>query len=363
MDVIIDTNIIVSDFYMKNANFILLFDFSKKVPFDVYIPEIVYDEIFSKYREMLSDKLISYQKSIVQFKTLLASSDYDFLSFDLEMECENYKDFVDEKITKGKLKLLPYPKTSHKDIVAHELSRKKPFKSNGSGYRDKLIIDTIFEKYKIPQESVIFISNNLNDFGVEPDFDKDLFYGKKVSNQFKFRIINKLANFIDQYIQPMKQVNNEFETILQLSDFTGTNISDWLLLNMKDIIYDNGLGYAIMGLEEGYGTVMLHKIDFIKNIAVSDFTKTDDNLAVGKIIIDADLVMYISGDQDDFLRSESWRDFFEYDASERYVDISTWQSVSTRITISIIIDITKNEIISYEPISVYGESGKISFEW
>lgn len=129
-----------------------------------------------------------------------------------------------------------------------------------------------------------FISNNLNDFGVEPDFDKDLFYGKKVSNQFRFRIINKLSNFIDQYIQPMKQLNNEFETFLQLSDITGINISDWLLLNMKDIIYDNGLGHAIMGLDEGYGTIMLHKMDFIKNIAVSGLTKTDENIAVGKIL-------------------------------------------------------------------------------
>lgn len=62
MNIILDTNIVVSDFYMKNANFRLIFDFSKKVPFDVCIPEIVYDEIFFKYREMLSDKLIAYQK-------------------------------------------------------------------------------------------------------------------------------------------------------------------------------------------------------------------------------------------------------------------------------------------------------------
>lgn len=363
MDVILDTNIIVSDFYMKSENFRLLFDFSKKVPFEIYIPEIVYDEVLIKYREMLEDKLIAYQKAIVQLRNFLVCSDYDFLNFDLEMECENYKDFVDEKITKGKLKIIPYPRTLHKDIVAHELSRKKPFKLNGSGYRDKLIIDSIFEKFKFPEASVIFISNNSNDFGVEPDFDKDLFYGIKVSNQFRFKIINKLSSFMNQYIQPIKQVNTDLKTILQLNDFTGTSISDWLLLNMEDIIYNNDLGYAIMGLDERYGTILLHKIDFIKSIVVTDFTRMDENITVGKIIVDANLIMYISGDQDDCLHSETWRDFLGYHESEGNVDISTWHSVSTKITISIVIDIEKNRVISYDPISVDGESGKISFEW
>jgi len=363
MDVILDANIIVSDFYMKSVNFRLLLEFSKKIPFEIYIPEIVLDEVLNKYREMLENKLIAYKKSIAQLSTLLPSSHYDFLDFDLEIECENYKDFINEKFKERRFKLLPYPQTPHKDIVTHELSRKKPFKSNGSGYRDKLVIDSIFEKFKVPEASVILISNNSNDFGVEPDFEKDLFYGKKVSNHFRFRIKNKLSGFIEQYIQPIKQINNDIKTIPQLSDSTGINISDWILLNMKDIIYDNGVGYAIMGLDEGFGTILLHKIDFIKSILVSDVTEMDENITACKIKIVADLIMYISGDQDDFLRSKSWCDFFEYDVSEGHVDISTWQSVSTDIVISVVIDKSESKIISYDTISVDGVCGNVSFEW
>lgn len=363
MDIILDTNIIVSDFFLKSANFRLLFEYSKKIPFEVYIPEIVLDEVLTKFHEMLEEKYILYKKSIAQLNPLLPSSHYNFLDFDLEVERENYEDFIKDKIKDGKLKLLPYPKTTHKDIVMHELSRKKPFKANGSGYRDKLVIDTIFEKFPVPEASVIFISNNSNDFGIEPEFEQDLFYKVKVSNQTRFRIKNKLSGFIEEYIQPIKQINNDIKTIPQLSKYTGIDISDWVLLNMGDIIYDNGIGYTIMGLEEGYGTILLHKIDFIKSISVSDVTEMDENITTCKIKIITDLILFLSGDQDDFLHSESWREFFDYNISEGWVDISTWHSISTDIVISIVIDNEKSEIISYDPISVDSELGSASFEW
>lgn len=362
-EVYIDTNIIVSDFYMRSSKFRFLFEFSKKIAFDILIPEIVFDEVINKYSEMFEKQILVYDKSIAQLKPFLYGRGIDFLTFDIAMQVDSYKDFLSDLVKTGKIKLIPYPKTAHKSIVLHELSGKKPFKDNGAGYRDMLIIESIFEKFKIPEESIIFISNNSRDFGEEPNFHEDLFLGKEISNKFRFKIKNSLTSFLEEYVTPIMKIDEDIKTIPQMSEITGFNISNWVLKEIKDIIYDNGVGYAIMGLDEGYGTVMLHKIDSVKSLSVADVIKLDDGTITCNVIIDGIFVMYVSGDQDDFMHSESWREFFDYDASEGSVDISSWPSVSAKITISIVIDIAKGEINSYSPISVKGENGWVEFDW
>lgn len=129
-----------------------------------------------------------------------------------------------------------------------------------------LIIESIFEKFTIPEESIIFISNNSRDFGEEPNFHEDLFLSKKISNKFRFKIKNSLTGFLEEYVTPIMKIDEDIKTIPQMSEITGFNISNWVLKEMKDIIYDNGVGYAIMGLDKGYGTAMLHKIDSVKSL-------------------------------------------------------------------------------------------------
>ena len=55
MIVVLDTSIIVRDFFMKSSKFRILFDYSKKIPFEIFIPEVVYDELVNKYKEKLME--------------------------------------------------------------------------------------------------------------------------------------------------------------------------------------------------------------------------------------------------------------------------------------------------------------------
>lgn len=363
MQVILDTNIIVSDLYMKSSKFRLLFEFSKKIPFDILIPEVVIDEVIHKYSEMFKKQLLIYEKSISQLKPFLYGRNHDFLTFDITMQEESYRDYLNDLVKNEKVKLIPYPETKHKSIVLHELSGKKPFKDSGAGYRDMLIIDSICEKFKFPEESIIFISNNSNDFGIEPNFHEDLFFGKEVSNKFRFKIKNSLTSFLKEYITPIMKIDKDIETIPQMSEIAGFNISNWVLEEMKNIINDNGISYAIMGLEEDYGTVMLHKIDSVKSISIADVIKVDDKTITCNVIIDGIFIMYVSGNEYDFMRSESWREFFAYNGSEGIIDMWCWPQASAKITISIVIDIAEREINSYSPILVEGEKGLVKFDW
>ena len=54
MLIILDSNILIKDFYMRKANMQLLRKFGK-----VIIPEIVYDEVRNKHRERLEAALVA----------------------------------------------------------------------------------------------------------------------------------------------------------------------------------------------------------------------------------------------------------------------------------------------------------------
>ncbi len=136
MNVILDTSIIVSDFHMKSVNFKMLFDYSKKIPFEIFIPEVVYDELKNKYKEQFEGYLISYEKSISKIKSLLLGRNMDFLSFDIDLQVESYVDYLDGMLKNKRFTLLPYPKTTHKNIVMHELSRKKPLLNDAKIWAD-----------------------------------------------------------------------------------------------------------------------------------------------------------------------------------------------------------------------------------
>ncbi|MDF2655302.1 MAG: hypothetical protein K0R19_1776 [Bacillota bacterium] len=360
MHVILDTNIIVSDFYLRSPNFRLLFEYSDLLPYDIFLPEVVYDEVLNKYSEFLKKYVIEYEKSISQLKPLLIEKK-KFRGIDINKQYESYKRLLDDNIETKRIKLIPYPKTSHKKIVADELARNKPFKQNGLGYRDKLIIDSIFEKFTIPEESVVFISNNKNDFGEEPNLFEDLFKNSNVKNTFNYKILNTLGSFVTQYIQPIKSINQEIDDILKLKKVTGVNIERWLLCNLKDVIYD--IGHDIMCLDEGHGTILLHRIDCINSISVSEVTKLSRNEISCKIRIDGRFAMYVNGDQHDFLLSESWKDFFDYSLSEGDISISTWPLVNVKLTFSIVVDIKKKEVASYDPISVDSDYGATEYAW
>lgn len=363
LNIVLDTSIIASDFFMKSSKFRILFKYAEKVPYDIYLPEVVYDEVLNKYQEMFQKQMEIYEKALAQFNPLLQGKNYDFLGFDIDIEIENYEYFLKDQIKKNRLKLLSYPKTSHREIVRHELSRKKPFKSNGSGYRDKLILDTILENFYLSKEITVFVSNNSNDFGQEPSFHQDLFFGKKVPSANRYIIKNTLSSFINDYIHPIQQVDNHVKTISQLSNRVGLNISDWLLANLKSIINSNGIAYAIMGLDEGFGSVLLSKVDYIKNVVIFDVLQIDDSTISCSIRLEANLLMSVSGNRENFVHSESWKEFFADESFDENVSLFTLKSVMTKLTISIVIDVEQISIVSFDPLEIEGRDGTIDLTW
>ena len=70
MKIVLDTNIIFSDFHLKGAKINGLCESVKSTGDSVYIPAIVVDESINKYREKLQECKSKIDKSISDFKRL-----------------------------------------------------------------------------------------------------------------------------------------------------------------------------------------------------------------------------------------------------------------------------------------------------
>ena len=58
-------------------------------------------------------------------------------------EKEEYAKFFYAQIRRLNINIIPYPSTSHKDLVSRDLARKRPFQESGKGYRDALIWESL----------------------------------------------------------------------------------------------------------------------------------------------------------------------------------------------------------------------------
>lgn len=172
--IILDTSVLVNDFWLVGASFRTLRDLLNVFDAHVFLPELVVDETLNKFAEVLAAALnksrhLDYllnRKVIARVK--------------LEATLARYKDFIrdlfyplsDEggEVTFSEL---PYPEIPHSDVVERLLQGKRPFRGGSDrekGYRDYLIWLSVVEIVRDnPGRDVIFVSENVNDFGAEAD--------------------------------------------------------------------------------------------------------------------------------------------------------------------------------------------------
>ncbi len=170
MKVILDTNVVIADYRLNNPNSKVLLEAAKKGDVEIIIPELVLDEIRNKYRQHLS-KSIAILNSKVDDITKKTGREVDSKigKRKLELFISEYNKFLEELIDELNINTIEYPIIDHKIIAAKAIQRKKPFKENGSGYRDSLIWENVksllspFDETSVTPE-LVFISNNKSDF-------------------------------------------------------------------------------------------------------------------------------------------------------------------------------------------------------
>lgn len=241
MKVIIDSNTIIGDFFMKSPNFTLLLDNSKNKQIDLYIPQIVIDEVVNKYEQQLSKIGNDLITSIKKYNKLSESEIISPITeTEIQKKVEDYRYRILKIFNESLATILDYPKVDHSVLAKKAMTHKKPFNSNEKGYRDNLIWENI--KSIISDENpdavvspdLVFLSGNHTDFAgnknelhedllrelIEEDKSQDVIlyeslgeFNEKVSKlylaeaiKFKEKIENKdfwdfdLKNIIDKFL-------------------------------------------------------------------------------------------------------------------------------------------------------------------
>lgn len=272
--IIIDTNVIHLDFKLNKARIVTLCNTSTILGHEIFIPEVVIDEIVKQYDEKAEEYINSFNKALKKLSDL-STSPITQTPIDAKGFISNYRNELNNRIKQLGIGIIPYPNTGHKIMVARELGKKKPFKDSTKGYRDALIWDSVMEhtqKYS-SNCGIIFLTANSKDFADKDkkDLHTDLI-ADCISNGIpttSIRLVTDIQNFIDNEIilrsTELKEKFNQLQQDGGLGDIDFIQlIQDYISKDMLDNLissndFDSYPGYA-PGLYENPEITSIEKV-------------------------------------------------------------------------------------------------------
>lgn len=123
------------------------------------VPELVALEVVAHQRRRITEALVGLRRHLatLQIRTVdMPTADTATTKFESEWR---------SKLRKAAWRPIP-DGPPHRVLAERAVQRRKPFKDDGSGYRDALIFETVLQiAYEEPKTEVVFVSANTSDFG------------------------------------------------------------------------------------------------------------------------------------------------------------------------------------------------------
>ncbi|MGJ7025664.1 PIN domain-containing protein [Petrimonas sulfuriphila] len=219
MDIVIDSNIFISDFTLKSSNWEVLLDFVSKTESKIVIPQIIFDEINAEYERVFNELNTEHDKIAKKLHRHCPSYEINSVS---KYKIDKYVDFLSERL---KIEAFPYINDFLPEICYRAVNRLKPAKKDGKDFRDILIWLSIKSICKnSPHKQIIFISQNTVDFANDNGtLDNDLLL-ECTTEEICVQYYTSIGSFISEFV-------NQYSTKLNTYD------KDWLEenLNFKEI--------------------------------------------------------------------------------------------------------------------------------
>lgn len=217
MFVVLDTNILYSDFHLRGAEIESLCQSINKIGGKVCIPEVVIRETINKYREELSASRKMIDKGLNAYSRLSGQSVFNnpITEEQTDSDVIAFKDYHRQRVRELGIDVLPIPSISHEEVIARDLARKKPFTIEGKGYRDTLIWETMRElcgraEDPLDKPIVVMVNKNYKDFCVDtayelhPDLRRDL--AAKGLRDDCVRVVPDISRVMKEYIKPTQEL-------------------------------------------------------------------------------------------------------------------------------------------------------------
>lgn len=170
-----DTSALVEDWWLERAATRALLAQARRGKAMLWVPEVVVAELVNKRTERLRAQWHKHSGATRAVGELMApdrrgawrAGDIDFAA-----DRADYERQLRQRLQQADVRIAPWPEVTHEDLVTRDLARSRPFKQNGSGYRDALIWETVKEIVEEhPGDDVILISTNNADFAAPKSDD------------------------------------------------------------------------------------------------------------------------------------------------------------------------------------------------
>jgi predicted nucleic acid-binding protein len=355
MKIALDTNILVQDFWFDSPQSKIFLSELNIIPATLHIPEIVLDESVNKYREFLIEK-INEQKKVNSEVSRLLKKDIENSSIDIDEATKSYETFLIDKFDQLKAQILPYPKIEHKEVVSRILERHRPFKKGDSGYRDFLIWQTIRRLETWGTEEIVFITNNIKDFG-ESGFLSDEFTDKVTANK-NFKISVSISKFNDEYILPRLKKLDELKFQLSQGRVEKFSFKKWLDTEFVDFIKEVEFEEVLTGFPYGGGRGKASEILFYDDFKINDVSQLNSGEKIVHFNVKCKINANIDIDWDDYVNHKEVREYFG-DNTEEFSYSSGMDSGNIEVEGYLILDDENEEVKEYEITALNGPCGCI----
>lgn len=287
MHVILDTNILVNNYRLDTPKFLGLFEYLKKTKSNLYIPDLVTQELVKKYREYANE----YIEKTATYERVLFG---EVKPVDIESICGKYFSQYIDLVGKKKITSLKSKNHNTGEIFKRALNSLPPFDCSGRGFRDTLIwldvVDTVIKN----KDHYCFITANTKDFGsskLHTNLLDDL--GKQSDRLVYF---NSIENFLSTYGEQISFINK-----LLFDEYFKNKQADILSIIKIDKIYN----HSIENIPTRYEIVQKEDL-WINNIEISDFfiyssTNTTYKVQVELLLnLEIEVSVYDTEDDDPF---------------------------------------------------------------
>lgn len=210
MDIILDTNIIISENFLRTKKFAVLIDYLKKTHSRIVLPQIVKEESISQYEKMVSSKLIEATKKIEDFSKICFTPVAIDFNIEVINEARNYIAYIQKLSKDGLLYEIPYDDKFLHEVVFRMINRKKPCSQKGEESRDAILWLSIKNLLK-KEKSVAFVSNNSNEFAsydkkdLHPDLRAEL-----AQEKLELKYYLTIDDFIKNHAEKVDYITKEW---------------------------------------------------------------------------------------------------------------------------------------------------------
>lgn len=208
MYVVLDSNIIIADYYLRGRHFRDLSHYLKVTGSQLVVPDIVVSEVAKHMELQCREALSAINKPAEKLERVAGSEliDLNALRQKARDQIEQYQEYLAKRLEEMNLVELDYGDIDREELIDKVVNRKKPFKKSGAGVGDHLIWEAVKQCLTMEDGDTAFVTRNSMDFSVNAED------GKHLLNEYLDTEVSSLRGKLSYYIDLQGFLSDQMDT-------------------------------------------------------------------------------------------------------------------------------------------------------